>query len=188
VTTINQEPAVPIVDADPIGDRWLRWAATFFAVAVLFHNGDHARRGADSVSADLFWVGLLGILVEVGIVVFVFLGHRLSALAATSTGFGLAVAYVVVHVLPERGWLSDPLLESGSANVSRAAAILLIVAALTLGMVSAVVLRRRGGLAAATVGSGPSRPLAGVLAHPVVVAMIAGNAVLIAMSLADLSQ
>ena len=187
MATTRRAPAVPSLDADPIGDRWLRWAASFFVIAVLFHNGDHARRGADSVSADLFWVGLLGILVEVGIVVFVFLGHRLSALAAASTGFSLAGAYVVVHGLPQRGWLSDPLLESGSATVSRATAILLIVAAVALGMVGAVVLRRRGGLAAATVSLGPSRPLADVLAHPVVIAMIAGNAVIIALSLADLT-
>lgn len=173
------------VDDDLAGDRWLLWAATVFTGAVLFHNIDHARRGAHSVSTDLFWVGLFGIVVEVGIVLLVFLRHRMSALAATSVGFSLAAAYVIVHVLPRRAWLSDPLFESGPENVSRAAALVLIVAAVTLGMVGAAVLRRRG-LAAATAGPGPSRPLTSVLTHPVVAAMVVGNAVVVAVSIADL--
>jgi hypothetical protein len=174
------------VDVDDVsGDRWLRWSATLFAAAVLFHNGDHARRGAYSVSADLFWVGLLGIAVEVGIVVVVFQRHRLAALAATSTGFSLAFAYVVVHGLPQRDWLSDPLLESGAATVSRVAALLLIVAALGLGTAGTVVLRRRGGLASASVELTAPRPLGRVLTNPVVVAMIAGNGLVVVLSLVD---
>ena len=163
--------------------RRLRWATTFFALTVLFHNGDHARRGADSVSDDLFWVGLAGILVEVGLVVLVFMRHRWAPSAAASLGFGLAFAYVMVHALPERGWLSDPLLESGAETVSRVAAVLLILSALWVGATGTAVIRRRGGLAAAIVPDGPPESLAHTLTNPVVAAMVAGNAVVVTTSL-----
>jgi hypothetical protein len=189
VTTTQRDArnaTAPLAHDDPVGDRWLRWAATFFAVAVLLHNGDHARRGGDSVGTDLFWVGLLGILVEVGIVVLVFSGHRLAALAATSTGFSLAFAYVLVHALPRRGWLSDPLLESGAENASRLAAVVLILAALALGTVGTLVLRRRGGLSSATEPWGPAHPVSSVATNPVVVAMALGNTLWLAISFATL--
>lgn len=162
-------------------DRLLRWAVTFFAVAVLLHNGDHLRRGGDSVSTDVFWVGSSAILLEVGIVVLVFHRHRLAPLAAGVTGFSLAAGYVLVHLLPERGWLSDPLFSGGASRLSQAAALLEIAAAVTLGVVGLVVLRRRGGLASATQPR-PVRPLAAIGREPVVVAMALGNALIFAFS------
>lgn len=167
--------------------RLLEWAATFFAVAVLLHNGDHLRRGTDAISSDVFWVGSAAILLEVGVVVLVFLRHRLAPLAAAVTGFNLAIGYVVVHLLPERGWLSDPLFDGGASVLSQSAALLEIAAAVTLGSVGLTVLRRRGGLASAMQPSPiGQRELSAALTHPVVAAMIAGNAIILVLSLADL--
>lgn len=169
-------------------DRSLRWAATFFALAVVFHNGDHARRGADSVSADLFWVGTIGIFVEVGLVVLVFLGDRRAPLASATIASGLAVAYVVVHGLPQRSWLSDPLLESGADDSSRLAAMLLIVAALALAAAGASVLRRRGGIASAGRGGTAALGVGDVVVHPVVAFVVIGNVAVLVASFISLSR
>jgi hypothetical protein len=166
-------------------ERTLRWTALAFAVAVLLHNGDHLRRGGTSVEADVFWVGSAAILVEVGVVVAVLLRHRLAPLAAAAVGFGLAAGYVLVHFTPERGWLSDSLADGTDISaVSWAAASLEVAAAIALGVAGIAVLRRRGGLASATVPT----PLARwqvVVTHPVVVALVLGNVAVFALSLAD---
>ena len=160
-------------------------AALLFAAAVLLHNGDHARRGGDSVTADVFWVGTAAILLEVGVVVLVLQRNRLAALAAVSAGLGLAAGYVLVHVLPGRSWLSDPLFDGGASALSQAAALLEIAAATALGIAGLVEIRRRGGLAASASGAiEPARPLGAALAHPAVVALILGNAVIVVVSLA----
>ena len=177
----------PLDSLESADDRHLEWAATFFAVAVLLHNGDHLRRGADAISSDVFWVGSAAILLEVAVVVAVFLRHPVAPLAAAVTGFNLAIGYVVVHLLPERGWLSDPLFEGDASAVSQGAAMLEIAAAVTLGIVGLTVLRHRGGLVSATQPSSvPERRLGEVLRHPVVAAMVLGNAVIFAGSLAGL--
>lgn len=166
------------------GDRLLQAAAVLFTAAVLVHNGDHVRRGADAVASDVFWAGSLSILLEVGVVALVVLGHRTAPLAATTAGFSLAAGYVLVHLLPGRGWLSDPLFDGGAEGVSQLAASFEIVAALALGAAGSVALRQRGGLASATAGAATGS-WTKVLTHPVVLAMALGNAVILVLSIAD---
>jgi hypothetical protein len=162
-------------DAD---DRGLRVAALLFTLAVLLHNGDHARRGGDSVGTDLFAAGSGAILLEVAVVVLVLQRHRLAPLVATVAGFSLAAGYVVAHVLPPRGWLSDSLFSGGASPLSQAAAVLEIAAALGLGTAGAVALRR---------GERPrTRPLADTIREPAVLAMALGNALIFAVSVATL--
>ena len=96
-------------------ERILRWAAIFFALAVLIHNSDHVRRGAGALNLDVFWAGTLALTLEVGVVILVFLRHRLAPLAAIAVGFPLAIGYVIVHFTPDHGLLSDSLLSSGKA-------------------------------------------------------------------------
>lgn len=170
-------------------DQLLVWAATFFAAAVLVHGLDHARRGANSLSLDVFWAGTAAITLEVGIVVLVCQRHRLAPLGAAATGFSLALGYVVVHFLPARSWLSDSF--TSGADVSRlswTAASLEVLAAATLGATGLVVLRRRGGLASAARPHADQQPLGRALTHPVVLAMIGGNAVILVVSAAQLLQ
>ena len=166
------------------GERLLRLAAWGFTAAVLFHNGDHVRRGADAVGDDVFWAGSLSILLEVLVVALVFLGHRLGPLAAATTGSSLAAGYVLVHLLPARSWLSDPLFDGGAELVSQLAASLEIVAAVALGAAGFAALRQRGGLASAADARAPA-PLSTVLTHPAVLAMALGNAVIFALTIAD---
>jgi hypothetical protein len=114
-------------------------------------------------------------------------GHRWAPLAATVAGASLAVGYVVVHVLPARSWLSDPLFSGGASRLSQAAALLEIAAAGALAAAGYAALRERGGLASAALAppEGP-RPLRAVARHPVVAAMVIGNAAIFGFSVAGL--
>lgn len=155
----------------------LRAATIVFVLAVLVHNGDHLRRGGDSVSAEVFWVGSAAILVEVAVVVAVFLRHPKAPIAAVAAGFGLAAGYLLVHFTPQRGWLSDSLTSGHPAPFTVFAALFETTAAILLGATGAWCLRR-GGLAATTASGGASVSLARAVTHPVVSTMIIGNAVI----------
>ena len=163
-------------------DTWLVGAAGLFTAAVLIHNSDHVRRGADAVTKDVFWVGTASILLEVALVVLACQRHRFAPLAATAGGFSLAAGYVLVHFLPARGWLSDSFTSATNVSpLSWIAASLEVLAAITLGVVGLIVLRARGGLASATRPHPEQRSLRTALLHPVALTMIAGNvAVLVA--------
>jgi hypothetical protein len=186
VSTIERAHHVRPTAADR-GDQLLLWAATFFTVAVLVHNGDHLRRGVDSVGRDVFWVGTAGILVEVGIVVLACRRHRLAPLAAVATGWSLAPAYVFVHFSPARSWLSDSFTSASHVSpLSWFAASLEVLAAVLLGLAGWVVLQQRGGLASAARPHPSQRSLREALLHPVVLVMAAGNLVIVIASLAQL--
>jgi hypothetical protein len=182
--------ATPRLGEDAVvDDRWLRAAATFFAVAVLVHNSDHLRRGGDSVSADVFWIGTLAIVLEVGVVALVFMRHPSAPLAASVVGFSLAVGYLFVHFTPERGWLSDSFPSGDAAAISWFAGGLETVSAVLLGAAGAVVLHQRGGLASAASGGEHEvdrLSLATTLRHPVVLVMLLGNVVILIGSLLTL--
>jgi len=165
----------------------LVWAAGLFTVAVLIHGADHVRRGFSATGADVFWLGTAAITVEVAIVLLACQRHRLAPLVATGSGLTLALGYLFVHLLPKRSWLSDSFTSAtGVSPLSWFAASLEIVAALTVGVVGLVELRRRGGLASAYQPWPPQRPLGQALRHPLVVLMIAGNATILAISFSQL--
>jgi hypothetical protein len=167
-------------------ERRLLAAGALFALAVVVHNGDHVRRGADAVSSDVFWVGTLSIVLEVGLVALVCARHRLAPLAAVAVGGGLAVGYVVVHFLPERSWLSDSF-SSGDdvAAVSWFAASLEVVAALAIAIAGALVLSRRGGLAAAAQPVTGEGSLLDGLRHPLAAAFALTQVVVVVLSFAQ---
>jgi hypothetical protein len=185
VTATASAPEV-VAPADR-GDRLLVAAATFFAVAVLVHNSDHVRRGLDSVSRQVFWVGSAGILVEVGVVVLAAQRHRAAPLAAVAAGWSLAPAYLLVHFLPVRWWLGDSFTVGDHvAALSWFAASFEVVAAALLGLAGWVVLQQRGGLASAARPHDAQRSVGAGLLHPVAAAMVAGNVVILALSFAQL--
>ncbi|MFY9586786.1 MAG: hypothetical protein WAT66_04950 [Actinomycetota bacterium] len=179
IETAGREALVgPSMRAD-FAVRALKIAGAFFAFAVLFHNSDHARRGGESVTTDVFWIGSLAIILEVGVVALIFGDHRDAALAATLVGFSLAVGYVVVHFTPDRGWLSDSFVNGTPALVSRAAASLEIAGALGLAL---------AGLAAMRAGSVPEQERRSVVAafrHPIVALMAAGNLAIFLLAVAQ---
>jgi hypothetical protein len=160
-------------------ERLLVGAATVFTVAVLLHNGDHVRRGADAVNTDVFVAGTLAIVVEAAIVVLACARHRLAPLAAGAGGLALALGYFVVHFLPQRSWLSDSFPSAINVSpLSWTAASLEMAAAAAVGAAGVLVLRSGGWRGDGRVADG--------LRHPVAMVMIAGNAAVLIASFLQL--
>lgn len=136
---------VPVTTSEEAGEsgayRHLTWAGCLFAVAVVVHNSDHLRRGVDAVGRDVFWLGTLGIVVEVGIVFLIFQRNRMAPVAAAAGGTALALGYVLVHFLPHHPWFSDSFVsERGISALSWFAASFEVVAALLLAVAGAEVM------------------------------------------------
>jgi hypothetical protein len=174
-------------DVPDVVDRRLLAAATFFTAVVLLHGLDHLRRGVDAIDRDVFWAGTAAMVLEVGVVVLVCMRHRWAPLAAGLAGTSLAVGYVVVHFLPERGWLSDSLTSaSDPAATSILAAGLEVLAGVALAAAGWTGLAVRGGLdSTAALHPAQTSWREGFL-HPVALAMLGGNVVLLAASVAQL--
>jgi hypothetical protein len=88
-------------------ERLLIASGVVFAVALLVHGADHARRGIGDLQPTVFWLGnaqTIGALVALFLV---FTGHRWGPAAAIAIGFASAVGFTVVHLLPDWGPLSD---------------------------------------------------------------------------------
>ena len=163
-------------------DRQLRVTAAIFAVAVLVHNADHLRRGGDSVSADVFWIGILAILVEVGVVALIFMRHPSAPLAAAVGGLWLAVGYLVVHFTPRRDVLSDSFTGGGASWLSLFAASFETAAAVLLGIAGIMALRRSGSRKTPTRQNVEELSFGEALRHPLVAVRLFGNIVIVAGS------
>jgi hypothetical protein len=183
----QSRPTAALSEIHRTTDRWLVRAGAFFTVAVLIHNFDHVRRGANSVGRDVFAIGSAGIVFEVGIVILVMQRHRLAPIAAVITGFPLAAGYVLVHFTPQRTWLSDSFPSAAHVNpFSWFAASLEVVAALALGTVGLIALQRRGGWGSGALPDPDQRTAAAVIRDPFVLAMVLGNVILMVVSVTQL--
>jgi len=159
--------------------RALRLTAIVFAAAVLVHNGDHLRRGGHSVTTDVMVIGSLGMLVEIGVVWAVLARKAFAPLVAVLAGAALSAGYVFVHLLPQRSWLSDSLLASHGHGVTWFTWVAVF------GLLAASVLLALAGRRAMRADPGsPHRPTGSGGLHPVVIAMIVGNAIIFVGSLA----
>ncbi|HYV60042.1 MAG TPA: hypothetical protein VFA62_08240 [Acidimicrobiia bacterium] len=128
-------------------DRILRYAAVIFAIALLVHGADHARRGMDLLTTEVFWAGNVQTAGAVGTLLLVFTRNRWAPLAAVIIGFASAFGFTVVHLLPDWGVFSDafPGAPAGAevTAFSWFAALFEIGADLALGLAGLQVLRRR---------------------------------------------
>jgi hypothetical protein len=138
-----------------------------FAVALLVHGADHARRGVTELQPTVFWLGnaqTIGALVALFLV---FTGHRWGPAAAVAIGFASAIGFTVVHLLPDWGPLSDAFPGAGShAGVtafSWFAAVFEIAADLGFGAAGVYALRQRR--ASLPVAAAAGLADAGVHAH-----------------------
>ena len=175
-------------EAPDVVDRRLLTAATLFTAVVLFHGFDHLRRGVDTIDRDVFWAGASAMVLEVGVVVLICMRHRWAPLASAIAGTSLAVGYLVVHFLPQRGLLSDSLIStSNPAATSLLAAGLEVLAGAALGYVGFAGLAARGGLDTVTEPHGAELSWREGFLHPVALTMLVGNVVLLAVSIAQLS-
>src|ERR687892_706989 len=88
-------------------DRLLMAAGVVFAVALLVHGADHARRGVGELPTAVFWLGnaqAVGALVTLFLV---FTRRQWGPAAAIAIGFGSAVGFTIAHLVPDWGPLSD---------------------------------------------------------------------------------
>ncbi|HMC39912.1 MAG TPA: hypothetical protein VKI19_09645 [Acidimicrobiales bacterium] len=173
--------AQPPAAAGRAAQRRLEAASALFTLAVIIHNSDHLRRGTDKLTPAVFWVGMAGILVEVGIVLAIYSRHRLAPAAAAIGGLGLAAGYVQVHVLPRNSFLSDSFTSSTHVSaLSWFAASFEIAAALELAAAGFAAVAARGGWSNRG-RSAPARPRR--LLHPVPLVMAASQSAGLALAL-----
>jgi hypothetical protein len=94
---------------------------------------------------------------------------------------------VLVHFLPERGWLSDSFTSGVDVSpMSWFAASFEVLAALLLGVAGGWVLHRRGGLASAAALHDEQRPVRDGFLHPAAMTMLLANVAIVAISFAQL--
>jgi hypothetical protein len=78
-----------------------------FGVALFVHGADHLRRGVGQLEPAVFWLGNLQTVAALTALFLVFTRHRWAPVAAIVVGFTSAVGFMVVHLVPDWGPLSD---------------------------------------------------------------------------------
>ena len=89
------------------GETLLQAAGVMFALALLVHGADHARRGVGELAPAVFWLGNIQTVGALTALFLVFTRHRWAPVAAIVVGFASAVGFTVVHLVPDWGPLSD---------------------------------------------------------------------------------
>jgi hypothetical protein len=138
-----------------VGDeRWLRYAALFYATGLALHTADHLRRGVDAVTPQVLWLGNISTLLGVTTVVLVLLGHRLGPPFAAFTGLQVAIGVAAVHLLPEWSAFSDAFpgaRGTGVTALSWTVVLIEIAGAFAMGVIGLSIVRN-GRRAGATIG------------------------------------
>ena len=119
--------------ADGSAWRQLIWANFALLTLVWLHDLDHVRQ-AREVEGGVGAIGLLGMTVTLVSLALAVAGHRLAPLAAVVVGFGTALGFVAVHLIPDWGPLSDGYPDLPVDGISWAIAILPIPFAIWLGI------------------------------------------------------
>jgi hypothetical protein len=129
-------------------ERWLRYAALFYATGLVLHTADHVRRGVDAVTPQVLWLGNISTLLGVATVVLVLLGHRLAPLLAAITGLQIAIGVSAVHLLPEWSAFSDAFpgaRGTGVTALSWTVVLMEIVGAALMGIIGLSMVRNARG-------------------------------------------
>jgi hypothetical protein len=125
----------------------LIWANMALLALTWLHDLDHVRQVRE-VEGAVGGIGLLGVVAVIASLALAIAGHRLAGIAAVVVGFGTAIGFVLVHLLPDWGPLSDGYPDLPVDGVSWAIAILPIPFALWLGFTGLSAIRSRAGAAA----------------------------------------
>lgn len=133
-------------DVAAVDDRMLLAAALVFAVALLVHGADHARRGIEVSTMTVRIAGAAQFIAGVIAVALVLRRHRLAPAVAVGVGFVSAVGFVAAHLLPHWSSFSDPfvgrVVAPGVNAFSWFAALFEIAADVALGLAGVALLRR----------------------------------------------
>ncbi len=96
--------------------RRLVAAGWVFAAGSGIHLLDHLRRGQSSISEELYWLGNLGLILQVVAITLIVTRHTHGPRVAAAAGTALSVGFLAAHWLPEWSALSDPVWEIESAR------------------------------------------------------------------------
>lgn len=124
-------------------DRGLRLGALLYAAGLVLHTADHYRRGVDTVTAQVQWLGTLGLVLGVAAIVLVLLRHPRAPLAAAVVGLSKAAGVSAVHLLPRWSAFSDAFPGNAVDPVTWAAVFIEIAGALAMGLAGLALLRQR---------------------------------------------
>ena len=122
--------------------RALPYTALLFAAAIVFHGLDHARRGFDALTPEVYWGGLMLALVNAGAIALALLRFRYAAPVALAVGLATAIVVSAAHLLPRWSPFCDPFPGSRVDALSWAAVLAEIAAALAFAAAGAYALRR----------------------------------------------
>jgi hypothetical protein len=127
----------------PGAERVLRVATVAFAIAFVFHNADHIRRGTGGISGAVLALGVVGAVTAVLVVAAVAVRHPLAAFTAALVGFATAVGVCATHLLPHWSVFSDAFPGGDVDALSWAAVLTEVAGSLLLGVAGLNALRRR---------------------------------------------
>lgn len=116
--------------------RSLRLANTVLLGLLLLHTMDHTYRQTDvDVPGGATLLGAIGIIAVIVAAGLAFSNSRFAPEATAIVGFGVAIGFVLVHVVPEWGPFSQPYSDIGADSVSWAGVIVTVVVAAWVGTV-----------------------------------------------------
>ncbi len=123
----------------------LGWPAVIFTATWVIHTADHVRRGTETTPDGVIWGGtLVAVLASVALTL-IATGHPIAPMATALVFPAIAIGVAASHLLPDWGWLSEPLLiEPVADRLAAAAASLEIVGAAYLGWCGLRIVRANG--------------------------------------------
>jgi hypothetical protein len=121
--------------------RGLVLPALVLLTALVLHDLDHLRQGR-SIEPLVIGLGVVGDIGAITALVLAVRGSRLAPVAAVLVGFATALGFVLVHVVPDWGPLSDGYPDLAIDGVSWILVAIPMAAALWLGANGVTALRR----------------------------------------------
>jgi hypothetical protein len=126
----------------------LLWPNLLLVATLLLHDLDHVRQGRE-IEPGVIGIGIFGDVIALASLALAITRHQLASPAAVLVGFGTALGFLAVHVVPDWGPLSQGYPDLPVDALSWAAATVPIFVAAWLGFAGLRAMRTR-----AAVGSG----------------------------------
>jgi hypothetical protein len=111
----------------------LLWPNVLLVATMLLHDLDHVRQGRE-IEPAVIGIGIVGDVIALTSLALAITRHPLAPTAAVLVGFGTALGFLVVHILPDWGPLSQGYPGTPVDALSWVAAIVPILLAAWLGL------------------------------------------------------
>ena len=117
--TTNTREAVPSPEVQ-FATRMLNWGAWAYLAGMSVHATDHLFRGITGNDRTASWPGplqialsVVAVALPVATLLFIRTGHHLAPLVGTVVGFGSAIVFFTLHVLPSWAPFTDSFIGAG---------------------------------------------------------------------------